>query len=377
MKLKEALHRGEVISVEFNETVGVEVMMGLMIVPVSIKGVTYRFLLDTGAPFSISEKLQSELNYESISTGNIIDTEHNRKKTSCVLIDSVIIGGIPFNSQAAFVLDFGSNPILKCMRLDGIVGSNLMRFCNWKIDFDKKELSLSNIPDSYHSDSATIVPFTTDAQFNILVDLQTNGANINHMTIDYGSNGSLSIPKKGFVTLKEKNIIGPVFLEKGVSQMGILGEVHELKREIAYLDTLRSADLAIENVEVRSGKSGLVGCRILSRFIVAIDWKNKTLHFTEIPSTEDHNKTFGFRPGYSEEKLIYIQSVIENSPAFENDIQPDMQLIKVDSLDLSFDPDFCKLIRYYENVGDTIALELKDTLGVLKKFKIGKSALNN
>lgn len=377
LKLKKALQRGEVTSAQFDETVGVEVMMGLIIVPVTIKGTTYRFLLDTGAPFSISEQLQSELNYDVISTGNIIDTEHNRKKVEHVELDSIFIGSIPFTNQTAFVLGFQSNPILKCMNVDGIVGSNLMRFCNWKIDFDQEEVSLSNIPGLYFSDSAAIVPFSTNIQYNILVDMEIGEATIHDMTIDYGSNGSLSVPLKDFYTLKENSIVENVFIETGVSQKGILGEVHKLKKEIAYIDTLKSSRLAISDVELGSGNSKLVGCRIFSRYVVVIDWENQNLHFTEVDSTENQNLTFGFRMGYSEEKNIYVQSVIENSPAYEYGIYPNMQLMKLDSLDFSTDPDFCKLLRYYENVGNTIALELKDTLGVVKKIRIGKADLNS
>jgi hypothetical protein len=377
LNMKKALQRGEVIRTQFDETVEVEVMLGLIIVPVTINGKTYRFLLDTGAPFSISERLQSELNYKVISKGNIVDTEHNRKKVNYVELDSIFIGNIPFTNQTALVLGFQSNPKLKCMDLDGIVGSNLMRHCNWKIDFENKAVSLSNIPDAYRPGSGTTVAFKTDKQFNILLDVEVGIATIHSTTLDYGSNGSLSVPSNDFNILKENNIIDTVFLETGVSQKGILGEINKLTREFSYADTIKSGNLAISEVEIGSGNSKLLGCQILSRYAVSIDWENQNLHFSEVDSMPNNNLTYGFGVGYSEERQVYVQSVIENSPAYKNNIRPLMQILKLDSLDLSSEQDFCDLIRYRDNMNDSITLELMDSLGVVRNIRMGKIDLNN
>jgi len=338
-KWKKAFQRGEVITAEFKETIGVEVRMRLMIVPVTIEGKTYRFLLDTGAPFSISEELQENLNFDTISRGSIRDTEHNKKEVALVRVDSIMIGNIPFTVQSALVLGFQSNPILKCMGLDGIVGSNLMRFCNWKIDFEKEELSLSNNPGFGISSGQAIIPFSTDNQYNIFTKLAVANATIKPMTIDYGSNGSISVPKKVFQTLKEKQIVDHVFFEKGVSQRGILGEINELNREITYFDTIRMNNFAINNVEMISSNSSLIGTKVLSRFTVVIDWEKQQLRLSANNTDRDDLKTFGFRMGYSEEKKIHIHSVIEGSPAFKNGIRPDMEILKIDTLRFSDDPD--------------------------------------
>jgi hypothetical protein len=54
------------------------------------------------------------------------------------------VGGVAFYNQSCIVVDFDKNPKLKCMQLDGILGSNTMRFCNWRIDFYKQEIGFSN-----------------------------------------------------------------------------------------------------------------------------------------------------------------------------------------------------------------------------------------
>ena len=56
MRWTEAIQMGGISQQEFEEVVDIEVTRGLIIVPVIINGETYRFLFDSGAPFSISEK---------------------------------------------------------------------------------------------------------------------------------------------------------------------------------------------------------------------------------------------------------------------------------------------------------------------------------
>jgi len=55
---------GEVGLKEFHKTVQTEVKLGLIFVPVEIDGEIHRFLFDSGAPFSISQKLQDKMGRE-------------------------------------------------------------------------------------------------------------------------------------------------------------------------------------------------------------------------------------------------------------------------------------------------------------------------
>lgn len=48
-----------------------ELIKGVIIIPVEINGKTYRFLFDTGAINSISDDLQEELGFNVVSTGII------------------------------------------------------------------------------------------------------------------------------------------------------------------------------------------------------------------------------------------------------------------------------------------------------------------
>ena len=214
---------GKLDSTNFKETIDVEIVRGLMIVPVKIHGKYYRFLFDTGAPLSISNELQNEFNFPTVSTGRMVDSEKSRTKVSYIQVDTLLLNEIPFIEQTAFVTDFTSNPIIKCLNIDGILGSNLIRFCNWKIDFENQQITISNSSLLEEDKSYTSTGFEVDNQYSNLVNIKAGTSTIRNMKIDYGSNGSLSVPAKVFSTLKENQIFTQTFIQSGHTQSGILG----------------------------------------------------------------------------------------------------------------------------------------------------------
>ena len=181
LEWSEAIQRGKVSQLAFRDTVNIDINNGLIFLPVSIQGKSYRFLFDTGAPFSISEKLQREFKFKSISKGNIRDSDNNRIQVNWVHVDSLKISDISFLDQLAFVGDFEANPILKCLNIDGIIGSNLMRHCNWTIDQERNTISLYRGIEEHNLEKYLSIPFTSDSQYNIFTDLNIGQATIKNL----------------------------------------------------------------------------------------------------------------------------------------------------------------------------------------------------
>jgi hypothetical protein len=368
-----AIKYGAIDTSIFTETVQTEVRNGFHILPVVIRGKSYRFLLDTAAPLSISKALQGELEFKVVSSGHIVDVNQNRKKVDYVAIDSLLIGVVTFIGQTAFVGDFQSNPLIKCLDIDGIVGSNLMRHCNWTIDYLQESISLTNQVDLEALGNYSSVPFNSDQQYNMLLDVGFGAVKVSNLTIDYGYNGSVSLPANVFDAMKDQDVLGDVFLEEGLSQSGITGVPVGLKKKIAKVDSVGIGYSILEDVEVNSGGSGLIGARVLSHFIVTIDWNTSKLYFE--PSTSLLAKEqFGFRAGYHESDGIYVQSITEGSSAFKSGMLTNMQVIKVDSLDFGSGLGFCDYVEYMDQVESEIQLDLLDLEGNIKRVQLVRAA---
>ena len=375
VKLTDAIHYGKVEQNEFVETVDFEIKEGLIFVPVIVHGKEYRFLFDSGAPFSISDQLRNDYAFKIVSKGNIIDSDDNRKKVNWAQVDSINIGHISFMNQTAFIGDFDANPILQCLEIDGIIGSNLMRHCNWTIDQEQQTLSLNSTIDKNALNECAIIPFKTDYQYNILIDLNIGQATVRNILMDYGSNGSIALSNEIFTTLKDRNIISEAFLETGVQQNGIIGEPVILNREISLTDSVSIDSIHLKKVMLRTGKTVSVGNNLLSRFSITIDWNNRNLYLCENGNIPDAYRSPGFKLGYSTNKGMYVQSVIKNSIAFQKGVRPKMKVAKIDGLDFENGNDFCDYVGH--ELSDSIFLQLIDPKGEKLEYHIENTILNN
>ncbi|MDY2586372.1 aspartyl protease family protein [Winogradskyella aquimaris] len=369
----DAIKYGSVTKRSATDIVNIDIRNKLIIVPITIKGKEYRFLFDTGAPFSISKKLQERTNFKTLSKGNIIDSDYNKKKVNWVQVDSIKVGNVWFQNQTAFVGDFNANPIMKCLGIDGIIGSNLIRQYNWTIDQETNSLWLSNKTETDTISEGVVLPFKTDYQYNIFVDINIGTATIKNVLVDYGSNGSIALSDDIFTLLEDKNILSEPFIERGINQSGIIGTPVELNRKISYSDSVRINNMRIKNVMLRTGKTVSLGNDFLSRFKVTIDWNSKNLYLLESDKMRDKSSTAGFRLGYNLEKGIYVQSVMEKSDAYDKGIRPNMKVVKIDDLDFKNGSDFCDYVDHTFN--DQIFLELINSKGVAVKYQIEKTLL--
>ena len=353
---KEVIKHGSVAQNEFYDSVQIETQRRLIFLTVNIQGNPYRFLFDSGAPFSVSKTLQDKLSFKLLSRGHIIDSDNNRKEVDWVEVDTIQIGNITFLNQTAFVADLSSNPILKCLNIDGIIGSNLMRHCNWIINQDEDLITMCSTINDDVINGSTSIPFKTDEQYNIYLEMGFGNTVLQNMQIDYGSNGSITLLNEKFNELLDQGRISHSLIEKGVQQTGIIGNPVEISRQISLTDSLRFEYLGFDNTLVSTGKSGLVGNKVLARFIVAIDWQNKRLLLRNALSEPYPNRLYGFNAGYSSENGIYIQSVIDDSEAYLKGIRPNMKVTRIDTLNFELENDFCDYVNHYS--GDQVTIEL-------------------
>lgn len=373
----EAIKLGKVKNSNFHEIIDVEIESGLIFIPIIINGKKYKFLLDTGAPTSISEEIQEACHYKILCSAGMTDTDNNKTRMNFVQIDTLLVGSIPFYEQTAFVGNFNANPLMGCLEIDGIIGSNLMRFCNWSINQDEHTLSFCNSIDNEVCSKSIKIPFTTDKQYNILLDMSLGESVIHNMKVDYGSNGSIEIPQKVFSKLKEQHGNLRIFHERGIKQSGIIGKSVSINNEIFISDSVIFNTLKLENIQFTTSSSGLIGNKVLMKFIVTIDWENRNLYLQRSNSVTDPNKTYGIKIGHNSDNGIFIQSVIDSSTAYDMGIRPFMKVITFDLFDFSENYDICDYLRLMDNPPDTLSLEVIDSTGKVQEFNINRFSLRD
>ncbi|MDA3853103.1 MAG: aspartyl protease family protein [Bacteroidales bacterium] len=352
---QEAMRYGEVPKA-FCDSVAVETHLGLMIVPVTIRGEEYRFLYDTGAPFSISHRVQEACAFEVLTNGKIVDSDNNRSKVEYVQVDTLWLGNTSFIEQTAFVGDFSSNPRIQCLEIDGILGSNLMRHCNWTVDFEEKQLSFYNTtPDTT---GMMKVPFKTNNQYDLIVNLMMGKAEVNNVKIDYGFNGRLDIKERAYKQLMETGVNDTFLIEWGTSRAGIIGKETPLDKKLSPLDSLLMGEVLFQNIIYGSSTLSLLGTQLLSHYTITIDWRAHQLYFKHTMTVSGASTSYCFSAGYSATQGLYVQSVIQSTVADSLGLQPGMPIHSVNEIVYTQD-NFCDYLKLMNENPDTLHLVVK------------------
>lgn len=361
---------------EFREVLQIEIRNGLIIVPVNINGEVFRFLFDSGAPLSISKELQEKFKFKRVSQGNIKDSDQNRLKVDYVQIDSLLLGSIPFTMQTAFVADFQANEVLRCFELDGILGSNLMRYCNWLIDYESGEIVLtSNFQEADTINSMTL-PFYEDQQYDMHISFNIGKVDIRNAKVDYGSAGSLLLPAERFQEIQELGIVPETFEKLGRKSSGLIGGIVEIDQSVGYTDSMLIQDLRLDDVQIRSGHKGLVGFGVLSRFVVGIDWENHLLHLRH-NNKHPKNFTYGFGLWPAEDgPHLVIQQITTGSVAQKAGLEVGMKVMSIEELDFAGDSKFCDYVDMISSSSEELQITVVDTAGqerviILKNARLG------
>jgi len=371
------MQMGQVMPGEIDQTIEFTPVRGLIIIPVIIQGTEYRFLFDTGAPSAISESIQNKHGFKVISTSDLTDAQGNKQSTKYVKIDTLGIQGIPFINTSAFVGNFENNPVLKCLKIDGIIGANLMRYYTWQIDLKNNKLrftnqSINNICNSTSVQSS----FHTDDQYSVLLDFKADEIVVKNIKIDYGFNSWFSLPGNIFDEMENRDVFDNVFIKVGTTTSGLFGKAQSHDTKIGVFNTCSFNNLQLNYLEVQTGKSRLLGTKILQKYLITIDWINRSICFGD-PEIISLNElaTYGFSIGLSENNRIFFQSIVVDGPAQLAGIEPEMIIEKLNEFSFEDENDFCDYVNEYKAVGDSIKIGYYDFGGVYHDTVLVKKVL--
>ena len=347
---------GSLEVLEFYSEVEFETRLNLIILPVQIRGETYRFLFDTGAPNVISEELNEKLQFKTLGTGSVGDSQGNRNKLGVQKIDTIGIGGVYFLNTAALVADLGQAEIA-CLEIDGILGANLMRLAYWKIDSENAVITLSTDLDTLLTglDECYTLPFKTSKTYTPYVSMILNDSLFESITYDTGSGGYLTLRKS--VDLNPDYRLGEY---TGYGSTGLYG---------SQRDTIRYGRIAI-NIDGFSQKGiaeyntvsvkKLVGMEFLSQFIQIFDWQKNEISLYEDKIAPQIYDRFPVSPRWIDDVLI-VGGLSNDLPSTSLglNIGDTIGVInEVSYRDADFDA-YCELIiEAMRNKRDTLSIEL-------------------
>lgn len=346
ISFKKLFSEGEVAPhPDFLAEIPFEAPLQLIIIPVEIRGKTFRFLFDTGAPNVLSEELFRELALPVVRKGRVKDSNRQAQKLIFTRLDEITIAGVKFRNTGALVANLNAALEISCLEIDGIIGANLMKEAAWQIDYAAQTLRLADsLPDLLaNRDSAWVLPFNTSSQFTPKITLQIGGQTVEDITFDSGSGGHLVAKLDTWEKLSEKP---PHYKMVGLGAAGLYGRVID-SVYIALTPDIRAGEQALGSAIVNFGQksSKKIGNQFLGDFIVTIDWAENRIYLQPRGNERQSLQGPGFSPHFEAGKLM-VSSVLEGGPAAEAGLQRGDRLLFVNGIDCInlTESGYCKLL---------------------------------
>jgi predicted aspartyl protease len=351
----------KVTSSDFNTSVNFNFRAGVIIIPVIIKGQEYEFLFDTGASTSIiSRDLAKAIGLKkATSSTNITDSNGRKRKIQNASVDSLSIAGITFTNTDVSIIDWPDNSAVECLAKDGIIGNNLIKLCNWIVDYKKGTLQFSDSPLTLEN---THYLKMYAANYRPHFKLNLNGNTINRVLLDLGSGGSLDVgrglvSKYGIKTSNFQNI-----QKIDGSSHGLFGTTLDTSTTI-LADSITIASLVFYNVpvELQRKRSCKIGNQILKKNRVVLDYSNERIGLVPY-STKSSNFGLSKSPGFSvsmNTNNLYVSSLTRKSKADSLGISYGDTLLTINGKSHEDFDDYCSFFDFLLNdmrKSDSLAL---------------------
>ncbi len=324
------MKKGKVKSSNFSKSIPFNYQNHLIIVKAEIAGKERRFLFDSGAPNVISKELQEELQYKVQISNGVKDGQGLRTVLDFVYIDEIIIGDIAFQKSIAAVADLNTSEEIKCLNIDGIIGSNLMAKLNWEIDYENRILTFTDSKKLKSQDKAEIkINFDSDFQKTPNISMGLGSKVQNFITFDLGSSGGIHI--------KDSD------LESSFKQISSYGWIHSSlygsgfdTAYYRYTNPLLLGNVSLGPYWVKCSKksSRTIGNRVWENFKVQLNYSDEVIYLHKTQDITPSMKDFGFNMKLEEGQWI-ISSIVMESQAFDYGLRPGFLVLEINGINLS------------------------------------------
>lgn len=345
IKTIKVLKKGEVAQKNFCEKINFESRVGLIIMKVKVNGHDYNFIFDSGAVNCVTKEVAKELNLKPVIKQKAEDSEGKTGGIEFAMLDEIKIGKISFKNTSAAIIDLGAVPELACLKVDGLIGANLMRKIFWQLDYVKQTATFSDHLDSlYVPKDAAVIPFTAELSGTPTVEVELDGMKSKGNIFDTGSSGAVSLSGPTFRKYLQKNPSTKFVRGLGSNSAGLYGVGFDTT--YAAKLNLKMGTLSLKNQLVESKREkGNLGSDFFRDYIVTMDWAHSKIYFVAqevLPATWE---TFGFSTNKKDKKL-YVSFLYENSPAALAGIKRGDEIVSINGIryDNMNNEDFCEML---------------------------------
>ena len=346
--IDKVLKQGHVLQENYKTTIPFTYVNGWIVLEVQMDGTPYHFILDTGSSNIITKELAKKLAVKVLGAEEIKDVNDTANATEYTRIANIKIGAVDFQNTIAGIVDLNKITEISCTKIDGLIGSNLMRKAVWDFDFEKQLITIVTDESQLELPEDTI-----DSKLYIgtagipSITLKINGQKVLNNKVDLGNSGINLLRGDYFQKQKDANLITKHI--KGTTKaFGGFGRTESKPFYQVNIDELKIGDHIVNNIHatVKSGSGNNLGLAFFKNYRVILNWNKKRIRLIEITKAgHDTYKTYGFSTLY-DNQAIYVNTIIETSSASQF-LKQDDQILSINASNYTniTEADYCAFYR--------------------------------
>ncbi len=285
-----------------------EYVRGKIIVPVTLEGEVYRFILDTGAPNILSTHLAKRLGVILSDSIKVSDANETKQQMALVKVPKFSLSSLDFYNSTALVHTIEIDDIFNCFQIDGFIGSNVLNHSVIQIDHKRRKIIITNAINkvTVNKKSKTKLQLF-GSQKSPYVWITLGDGSKNQVLLDTGMEGSYDISLKAHNTFSEKDFYKPIGKGNGAAGIGLFGTGKNTTHYRTLIHKIKLSTTIFKNIlaETTTDTNSRIGSSFFEQGISTFDFKKKKFYFESYTASPDiSEKLLGFSPTLKDTKLI-------------------------------------------------------------------------
>ncbi|MEZ4919471.1 MAG: retropepsin-like aspartic protease [Saprospiraceae bacterium] len=283
-------NKGSLLNTNFYQELPFEVIRDKILVPVTIQGETYKFILDSGGKLDISKRLQDKFNFEKLGTMKVSGVNGISITIDKVKIPLVQLGDLKFQDYPAMVSGFTDKYPGECLEADGMIGRDFLKDLILHMDMTNKQVILTDQAAKIPANVAATEPLKMYYEGGLpYITLRMNQKVKVKTCIDTGSPKVFSFKTKSVEQLKKKKGIDKknIYTIHSKASMGISAQAPKASDAyIVYVDSLRIGSARFDTfyTDITLKSRSRVGSGLLKYGTLTMDFISDKFYFTPYDS---------------------------------------------------------------------------------------------
>lgn len=328
-KLLDFFHSGNVTTENRIVKVPIEIWNNLILLKVKVNGNDATFLWDNGFSISgIDTSLAQQ--YQFLPFGDInntiplIDGNNAIVNVDYLVCPKIEIKGIAISNTPFILFDSRAFTLTKNLKIDGVLGASIINKLNWKFNFDKNYLEISEKAFTIEQTNL-VLPFTIKTNNNHAMPITLNDIEA-ECSVDFGFNSDkMEINKINAKHFSNANATKTLGLSSiSVSGLAPIDTVYTIKDNFTWKLADKKLDFLPKISFSTHSPNLLIGNKLFrDRYNVIINTSGDTVYALSArtkPNNEATDKAYGYILLTVEGKFRIAQ-IIPNTNTINNTIQ--------------------------------------------------------